>query len=81
MGDTVNGKGKKISQSFQRWLLIVVVLAFLVTTASLWFIQTGLSRQSAVDLLELNIKDVRQDILDASDKNLLELTRKVAAEL
>lgn len=81
VGDTVNGKGKKISQSFQRWLLIVVVLAFLVTTASLWFIQTGLSRQSAVDLLELNIKDVRQDILDASDKNLLELTRKVAAEL
>ena len=81
MGDIVNGKGKKISQSFQRWLLIVVVLAFLVTTASLWFIQTGLSRQSAVDLLELNIKDVRQDILDASDKNLLELTRKVAAEL
>jgi len=81
VGDIVNGKGKKISQSFQRWLLIVVVLAFLVTTASLWFIQTGLSRQSAVDLLELNIKDVRQDILDASDKNLLELTRKVAAEL
>ena len=81
VGDTVNGKGKKISQSFQRWLLIVVVLAFLVTTASLWFIQTGLSRQSAVDLLELNLKDVRQDILDASDKNLLELTRKVAAEL
>ena len=77
----MNGKGKKISQSFQRWLLIVVVLAFLVTTTSLWFIQTGLSRQSAVDLLELNIKDVRQDILDASDKNLLELSRKVAAEL
>ena len=74
-------KTKKISQSFQRWLLVVVVIAFLVTTTCLWLIQTKLSERNAIDLLKLNISDVRQDILDASDENLLALAHQVAGEI
>ena len=71
----------KISQAFQRWLLILVIVAFLATTAFLWVIQTSLSENNAINLLKLNISDVREDIIDASDENLLELTWQVAEEL
>ena len=74
-------KKTKISRAFQRWLLVLVVIAFLTTTAFLWLIQTKLSENSAISLLELNLFDVREDIIDASDENLLALTGRVAAEL
>ena len=74
-------KEKKISQSFQRWLLILVAVAFLMTTAFLWAIQTRLSENNAIDLMRLNISDVREDILDASDENLLSLTRQIKKEI
>ena len=74
-------KKPKISQAFQRWLLILVVIAFLATTAFLWIIQTELSQRNAFNLLQLNIADVRDDISDASDENLLKLTRQVAQTL
>ena len=77
----MNIKKRKISQSFQQWLLILVITAFFVTTAFLWFFQTRLSEENAVNLLELNISDVRQDIIDASDKNLTELSWEIADDI
>lgn len=74
-------KKTKLSQSFQKWLLILVAVAFLTTTAFLWLIQTRLSENNAISLLELNLSDVREDIIDASDENLLKLTRSIAADL
>ena len=71
----------KISQSFQLWLFVLVIIAFLATTAFLWVFQTRLSEENAVQLLELNIADVQNDIYDTSDDHLLELTRKVAEEV
>lgn len=76
-----NTKKKKISQSFQKWLLLLVITAFLATTAFLWLIQTRLAQENAVKLLELNISDVRDDIQDASDENLLVLTTTIAENL
>ena len=72
---------KKISRSFQNWLLVLVVTAFLMTTAFLWLFQTRLAQNNTVRLLELNIADVRQDIQDASDENLLNLTQNIADRL
>ena len=74
-------KKAKLSQSFQRWLIVLVAIAFLATTAFLWLIQTRLSENNAISLLALNLSDVREDIIDASDANLLKLTRSVAQEL
>ena len=74
-------KKAKLSQSFQRWLIVLVAIAFLATTAFLWLIQTRLSENNAISLLVLNLSDVRNDINDASDENLLKLTRSVAADL
>jgi len=72
---------KKISRSFQNWLLLLVIAAFLTTTTFLWIFQTKLAQENTVRLLELNIADVRQDIQDASDENLLELTAEIAGKL
>ena len=77
----MKNKKTRISQAFQRWLILLVAIAFLATTAFLWLIQTRLSENNAICLLELNLSDVREDIIDASDANLLKLTRSVAQEL
>ncbi len=74
-------KKTRLSQSFQRWLIVLVAFAFLATTVFLWFIQTGLSENNAVNLLRLNLSDVREDISDASDENLLRLARRIAEDL
>lgn len=74
-------KKRKISQSFQQGLLVLVITAFCATTLFLWIFQTRISEKNAQSLLELNISDVRQDIIDASDKNLLELSWKIAGDL
>lgn len=74
-------KKKRIAQSFQGWLCVVIVIAFLVTTACLWVIQTKLSENNAINLLALNISDVREDINDASDEHLLALAHEIAEEL
>lgn len=72
---------KKISQTFQRWLLVCLVVGFLCTTLFSWVLQTQLSESDAENLISLNLADVKQDIADASDKNLLSVTREVAEEI
>ena len=74
-------KGQKISQAFQRWLLALVAIAFLTSTAFLWLSQTKLSETNTTNLLHLNLSDVDQDIKDLSDDNLLRVTRRIAREL
>ena len=72
---------KNISQSFQRFLLVCVTAGFLMTTVFTWALQTELAKNEASELVKLNIEDVREDIIDASNKNLLELTKKIASRL
>lgn len=77
----MNTEKKKISRSFQNWLLLLVAAAFLTTISFLWVFQTKLAQENTVRLLKLNIADVRQDIQDASDENLLLLTEEIAGKL
>ena len=72
---------KTISGTFLRWLLLIVAVAFAVSMVFSWTLQTRMSQRSAGNLLRLNIQDVRQDVIDASDANLLKLTRIIAAAL
>ena len=72
---------KKIAQTFQRWLLLCVVLAFAATGGFTWFFQTRLAFATANYTLNLNLQDVRQAIQDASDTHLLLLTSQIASEL
>ena len=72
---------RKISEVFRKWLSVIVVVAFVLSLWFSWMLQTRIFRSNAMKLLRINIEDVRQDVIDASDKNLLELTRTIAAEL
>ena len=83
---TNNESGKKnkritISRTFLSWLLLIVVLGFFSSMAFTWFHQTKMSNESARRLLHINVWDVRQDVIDASNENLLKLTNKIADEL
>ena len=77
----MSNKMKKISTSFQQWLLLIVGIAFIVTLVFLGQYQTKLFTDSANNLLNVYIKDVRHDIIDVSNKNLLTLTKAVATEV
>lgn len=72
---------KNISQSFQRWLLICVTAGFLMTTIFTWALQTELAKNKAHDIIQINLDDVREDILDASNENLLKLARNISARI
>ena len=72
---------RTISRSILTGLLVIVLIGFLASIGFSWALQTRLSNESAAELLRINIGDVKQDILDASDENLLALTREIASEL
>ncbi|MDY2900410.1 MAG: hypothetical protein SOT09_00110 [Candidatus Borkfalkiaceae bacterium] len=72
---------KNISQSFQRWLLICVTAGFLMTTIFTWALQTELAKNEAHDIIQINLEDVREDIRDASNENLLKLARNISARI
>ena len=74
-------KKKKISGTFRKWLSIIVLTAFVLSLLFSWLYQTGKVRDNAASLLKINIEDVRQDTIDASDENLLKLTEQIAGEL
>ncbi len=72
-------KQRKISQTMVKWLLVCVVISFAMATLLTHSLQTKLSEKNTEEVLRLNIEDVQQDILDASDKNLLSIARNIAA--
>ncbi len=83
-GELKKARGKnryQLAQTFSRWLLLCVVLAFSVSSLFIYVLQTRLAMNDAEKMLSLYIEDVRSDINDASDENLLELTREIRDDL
>ena len=74
-------RNKQISQAFQYVLMICVLVAFGVTCLFTYSLQTKLAYSDAEDLLNLNIADVKQQVTDVSDANLLSLTRDIGAKM
>ncbi len=71
----------RISQTIQRWLLVTVVLAFAVTSYFVFNLQNQLAKSQYDSLLSLALDETAADITDASDANLLSITRKVSKEI
>ena len=78
-----NNKKRRItiSRSFFKWLLVIVIIAFLASMMFTWIHQTNMSRNSTLSLMSINIWDVNQDVIDASNENLLKLTYRIAQEI
>ncbi len=74
-------KGKKqISQTFQRWLLVCIILAFVATNIFTSILQTRVSQTEAESVIRINLNDVYQDVVDASNENLLNKTISICDE-
>ena len=71
----------RISQTIQRWMLLAVIFAFLITTQFIFRFQDGIASEQADNLLSLALSEITADISDASDINLLNITHKVAEEI
>lgn len=71
---------KQISQTFQFWLFICIVIAYFVTSGFTYVLQTGMSGKETESVININLEDVHKDITDASDENLLKITRAAAEE-
>ncbi len=77
---TKNKGQKQISQTFQFWLLVCIVLAFVATSIFTSVLQTRVSQTEAESVIQTNLNDVYQDVMDASDENLLDKTTKIRDE-
>ncbi|MBR2861649.1 MAG: hypothetical protein IKB86_07420, partial [Clostridia bacterium] len=69
-----------ISYNFLKWLLFLMLVAFIATTVFLWMFQTQIANNNADNLLRLNITDVKADIKDATNDHMLEIVRNISAE-
>ena len=71
---------KQISQTFQSWLLVCIVIAFAATSSFSSVLQTGMSEVQTNKTIEMSLSDVYQDILDESNDNLLKKTESIKEE-
>jgi len=71
---------KQISQTFQIWLLLCIIVAFIVTSIFTSVVQTRMSETQTEAVIEINLGDVYRDISDASDKNLLDKVSDIRRE-
>ena len=62
-------------------MLMAIVVAFIITVGFTSIVQTSRSLADTTELLKLSIEDVEEDIIDASDANLLELTQLAATAM
>lgn len=80
-GRRSNETQENISQTVQRWLLISVLLAFTLTMLFTNTFQTKLAYATVDYTLQNSLEDVRSDIRDVSNRNLLSLGERVLREL
>ena len=74
------GKDKGIAQTFQRWLLLCIVLAYCVTTLFTYNLQTGVAERQVEETFTTTMNDVITDIKLKSETALLNVAKKVKAE-
>ena len=69
---------KDISQTIQAGMLAVVVVGFFASVGFTYLLQENVAYTNSMNTLQQSISDVHDDILDASDENLIALTRRAA---
>ena len=75
------GKNKeRISQTFQRRLLVLIVIACLVTSVFTYFLQSGMAEIETREVFTSAMTDVIADVRGKSDENLLTITKNIRSE-
>ena len=68
---------ERISNTFQRWLLACIVIAYLITSTFTYVLQNGMVRIETQDIFTTAINDVQKDIKDKSDQQLLSIAKDI----
>ena len=76
----VKMKGERIANTFQRWLLLVIVLAFATTGVFTYFLQDGIVNVETQEVFTTAIGDVEADIMGKSNAQLLAIAKAVKEE-
>ena len=74
------GKDKGIAQTFQRWLLICIILAYAVTSIFTYNLQTGIAETQVEENFTTSMTDVVKDVKSKSDSAILNVAKKVKQE-
>ena len=77
----LNQDKKNISQAFQFWLFVCVVLAF---TATIFFtnaFQKSMAQATAEFTLKGNLKDIKKDIKEVANRRLIDLSWEIARKI
>lgn len=71
----------RISQTVQAWLLATVLVALISSSLFTFSLQALIANLDTESIMSDTISDVKKDIIDASDDNLLKLTENIASEI
>ena len=71
---------EKIANTFQRWLLACIVIAFLATSAFTYVLQNGIVKVETQEVFTTAINDVEADIKGKSNDALLSIAKDVRDE-
>ena len=77
---TVQKGNERIANTFQRWLLACIVIAYLVTSSFTYILQNGMVKVETQEVFTTAINDVEADIKGKSDSQLLGIAEKVKEE-
>ena len=73
-------KNERISQTFQRKLLVLIVIACVVTSTFTYFLQSGMAEIETREVFTSAMSDVIADIRGKSNENLLAITKNIRNE-
>ncbi len=71
---------ERIANTFQRWLLLCIVIAYLITSVFTYILQNGMVQIETQEVFTAAINDVEADIKGKSDAQLLGLAMLVKEE-
>ena len=71
---------ERIANTFQRWLLLCIVVAYLVTSVFTYILQNGMVKIETQELFTSAINDVESAVKEKSDAELLQITQAVKTE-
>ncbi|MDO4966312.1 MAG: SpoIIE family protein phosphatase [Lachnospiraceae bacterium] len=71
----------RISQTIQAWLLGTVLVALICSSLFTFSLQAMIANMDTESIMSDTISDVKKDIIDASDDNLLKITESIASEI
>ena len=75
------GKGsERIANTFQRWLLLCIAIAFFVTSAFTYILQNRMVKDETIKVFTSAMNDVESDVKGKSDAALLAIAESVKAD-